>query len=177
MARRIVLPDDFAGEATANPYAFENLACQWYDGEGNATDGTWLYTDGSNPYYPKGLCTAPTINLSNRTPFLCEASGASATECLSPNMACTEDAAFGQLCITDIDPEDNQLLPKLLSWYECPGWNGADVSNGGNTGASTIPGACGTETFSTLLEGNLDDRSWYMPIDISKAHRGFLDGD
>jgi hypothetical protein len=177
MARRIVLPDDFAGEATANPYAFENLACQWYDGEGNATDGTWLYTDGSNPYYPKGLCTAPTINLSNRTPFLCEPSGGSTAECLSPNMTCTEDAAFGQLCITDVDPEDNQLLPKLLSWYECPGWDGTDVSNGGNTGTSTIPGACGTEAFSTLLEGNLDDRSWYMPIDISKAHRGFLDGD
>jgi hypothetical protein len=24
---------------------------------------------------------------------------------------------------------------------------------------------------------NLDDRSWYNPIDIAKAHRGFLDGD
>jgi len=177
MARRVVLPDDFPGEATANPYDFENLECAWYDGEGTVTPGTTLYADGSNPYYPKGLCTAPTINLSSRTPDLCEQSGISGTECLSANMTCTDDTAFGQLCITDIDPEDNQLLPKLLSWYECPGWNGTDVSVGGNTGAATVPGACGTEPFSVLLGANLDDRSWYSPMDISKAHRGFLDGD
>jgi hypothetical protein len=65
----------------------------------------------------------------------------------------------------------------MLSWYECPGWNGTDVSNGGNTGDSTIPRDCYSEPDSALLMANLDDRSWYMPTDVAKAHRGFLDGD
>ena len=30
-----------------------------------------------NPQYPYGLCMAPTINLSSRTPYTCEASGGS----------------------------------------------------------------------------------------------------
>ncbi len=89
------------------------------------------------------------------------------------DMTCTDDALFGQLCITDINPEDNQLLDKLLTWYECPGWNGTDVSND----TPAVPGACGSEPDSALLAANLDDRSWYNPIDVSKAHRGFLDGD
>ena len=175
MARRIVLPGDFPGEATANPYAFENLACQWYDGEGGATDGTWLYTDGSNPYYPKGLCTAPTINLSNRTPLTCEPSGVSDGICPTEDMTCTDDAAYGQLCLSTVDPEDNQTLDKLLTWIECPGATGANV--GGDALNGTDPGCDGLTTGLDTLGANLDDRSWYMPIDISKAHRGFLDGD
>jgi hypothetical protein len=181
MARRVVLPDGFPGETTANPYAAENLVCAWYDGEGNETLGTVLYDPATNPnpYYPNGLCSVATINLSNRTPHECEASGLSGEDCpgVATGMVCTDDAGFGQLCLSEVDPEDNQLLPKLLSYYECPGWNGTDVSNGGNTGTSTIPGACGSEPDSALLGPNLDDRSWYMPTDISKAHRGFLDGD
>jgi hypothetical protein len=173
MARRIVLPDDFPGEDTANPYAFENLACEWYDGEGNAVEGTWLFTDGTNPYYPKGLCTAPTINLSARTPLLCEQTGSSDGVCPgAADMTCVDDADFGQLCLSTTDPQDNQTLDKLLTWYECPGSNGVTV---GGTGAA-MP-ACYTAPDSQLLMANLDDRSWYMPIDISKAHRGFLDGD
>ncbi len=30
---------------------------------------------------------------------------------------------FGQLCSATMDPEDQQLFPKLLTWYECPGAN------------------------------------------------------
>ncbi len=74
MARRVVAPAD-VDEATDNPYDYANMVCEWYDGEGVVTPGTMLFTDGSNPYYPKGLCTAPTINLSGRTPYTCEASG------------------------------------------------------------------------------------------------------
>jgi hypothetical protein len=37
--------------------------------------------------------------------------------------------------------------------------------------------ACYTEPDSQLLLANLDDSSWYMPTDVAKAHRGFLDGD
>ena len=182
MARRVVLPDDWTNEQTANPYDFANMVCEWYDGEGIATEGRLLFdptTADANPYYPKGLCGAPAINLSARTPFLCEASGLSTADCpgVATNMVCTDDAEFGQLCLTEVDPQDNQLLPKMLSWYECPGWDGTDVSNGGNTGASTIPGACYSEPDSALLQANLDDRSWYNPVDVSKAHRGLLDGD
>jgi len=163
-------------ETEANPFDFANLACEWYTGEGSGqqdvTEGTWLYTDGSNPYYPKGLCTAPTINLSARTPLTCEQSGDSDGNCPgAADMVCVDDAQFGQLCSSTTDPENNQTLDKLLTWYECPGSIGSSLG----TGATMPP--CYQEPDSMLLGANLDDRSWYMPIDISKAHRGFLDGD
>lgn len=163
-----------------NPYDFSNMECAWYDGEGGVIEGTWLYDPETdfNPYYPKGLCTAPTINLSGRTPNTCEQTGNSDGVCPgAADMECTDDGEFGQLCLSTTDPEDNQQLDKLTSWYECPGWNGTDVSNGGNTGSATIPGDCYSEPDSALLMANLDDRSWYNPIEVSKAHRGFLDGD
>jgi hypothetical protein len=43
--------------------------------------------------------------------------------------------------------------------------------------AAEQPGACGTEDVSVILGSNLNDQSWYMPLEISKGHRGFLDGD
>ncbi|WP_295878402.1 choice-of-anchor O protein [uncultured Thiohalocapsa sp.] len=163
-------------EATSNPYDVSNMKCEWYDGEGGVFEGEVLYADGTNPYYPKGLCTAPTINLSARTPYTCEASGGSDGLCPgAADMTCVDDEAFGQLCSSLTDPEDNQLLDKLLTWYECPGWTG--VIENGVLAPSDIPGGCYIEPDSALLGPNLDDRSWYMPIDISKAHRGFLDGD
>jgi hypothetical protein len=180
MARRVVLPDDFPGEAAANPYDFANMECAWYDGEGTVTEGAWIFGPDENPYYPKGLCGAPTLNLSGKTPHDCEVSGLGDGICPTAqdgDMTCEDDASFGQLCLSLTDPEDNQTLDKLISWYECPGWDGTDVSNGGNTGESTIPGACYSEDDSQLLQANLDDRSWYNPIDIAKAHRGFIDGD
>ena len=163
-------------EATANPYDISNMKCEWYDGEGGVTEGTVLYADGSNPNYPNGLCTAPTINLSARTPYTCDVSGISDGVCPgAADMECVDDTEFGQLCLSTTDPEDNQLLDKMLTWYECPGWNGTDVSNAG--GAESVPGDCYNEPDSPLLMANLDDRSWYNPVDVSKAHRGFIDGD
>jgi len=174
-------------EATSNPYAYQNMKCEWYDGLGNIYDGIVLFQPGTadaNPYYPNGLCTAPTINLSGRTPHDCEPTGDSDGECpgeVVDELVCNGDettsGTFGQLCSSTVDPEDNTLLDKLLSWYECPGWNGVDVSNGGNTGSSLPPAACYTEPESVILQANLDDRSWYNPMEISKAHRGFVDGD
>jgi len=180
-------PDYWTGdEGTSNPYAYQNMKCEWYDGEGNIFDGIVLFDPESdpNPYYPNGLCTAPTINLSGRTPHDCDVTGSSDGNCpgeVPEELVCNglENASgtFGQLCSSTVDPEDNQLLDKLLSWYECPGWNGEDVSNNGITGASTVPGECYTEDESIILQANLDDRSWYNPMEISKAHRGFIDGD
>ncbi|MGD8931407.1 MAG: choice-of-anchor O protein, partial [Chromatiales bacterium] len=58
--------------------------------------------------------------------------------------------------------------------YQCPGSTGSSV--GSDELNATSP-ACYTEPDSALLMANVDDRSWYNPIEISKAHRGFLDGD
>jgi hypothetical protein len=176
-ASAVTLPA--AAALSENPYDFSNMECAWYDGEGNVTEGTWLFKEDEggefNPYYPKGLCTAPTINLSARTPLTCEQTGNSDGVCPGDaDMICIDDEEYGQLCSTTTDPEDNQLLDKLTSWYECPG------SNGNNVGTSDLNAespACYDQPDSVLLQANLDDRSWYNPIDISKAHRGFLDGD
>ncbi len=168
-------------QATMNPYDFANMACEYTDDAGNVVPGVKLFTDGSNPYYPKGLCMAPAINLSGRTPFECDA-GNSGADGICPGesetFTCTENPGYGQLCVAgdlvNDDPENTQVFDKLLSWYECPGWNGADVSVGG---PDAIPDTCGLEPISAKLGSNLNDQSWYMPLEISKGHRGFLDGD
>jgi hypothetical protein len=67
--RRIVAPED-VDESVENPYAADNIVCAWYDGEGNEVAGMKYFTDGSNPYYPDGLCMAAPINLSGRQPRL-----------------------------------------------------------------------------------------------------------
>ena len=172
--RRIVTAMD-VDEKTENPYAGSNMVCARYDNEGNETAGVMYFTDGTNPYYPNGLCMAQPINLSARTPFVCESSGDN-NDGFCPgesDMTCVDDADFGQLCSSVNDPEDSQTYDKMLSWYECPGWNGVNVSND----TPVLPGACGTEDDSVLLGSNMDDVSWYNPLEVSKAHRGFLDGN
>jgi hypothetical protein len=165
-------------ESEANPYDFTNLECATYDGEGNVVEGRWEFTDGTNPFYPKGLCLAATMNMSARTPYTCEQTGDSDGVCPgAADMTCEDSTEFGQLCLSITDPEDNTLLDKLLTWYECPGWNGDSIGGVLSANTGSLPAACGTEPDSALLMSNRDDRSWYMPIDISKAHRGFLDGD
>ncbi|MGB5584374.1 MAG: choice-of-anchor O protein, partial [Gammaproteobacteria bacterium] len=91
-----------------------------------------------------------------------------------------DHADFGQLCVVGVlvqeNPEDNQVYDKLLTWYECPGADGTGTVIG--TAGSVAPPACGTAgTISETLGSNLDDQAWYMPLDVAKAHRGFLDGD
>jgi len=181
MARRFVV-DAQINQADENPYDFANMKCEYTDEDGVLHDGTMFFTDGENPLYPEGLCMASAINLSGRTPFLCDTGGNSQADgiCSTLTLECEEVEGYGQLCLQpdeDESPENIQVFDKLLSWYECPGWDGEDVSNGGNTGASTIPGACGTEDASVILGSNLNDQSWFLSTEISKAHRGFLDGD
>jgi hypothetical protein len=176
--RRIALPCEEGvpctfDETVANPYDAANIVCAFYDGEGNEVPGVKYFTDGSNPYYPKGLCMAAPINLSARTPFVCETSGSSDGVCPgAADMTCVDDATFGQLCSSTTNPEDSQVFDKMLSWYECPGWLG--TNNSGDQPA--IPGTCGTAPDSALLLSNMDDQSWYNPLEVSKAHRGFIDG-
>ena len=171
--RRFVAPAD-VDETTENPYAASNMVCAWYDGEGLEQPGVMYFTDGSNPYYPDGLCMAAPINLSARTPYKCEVSGISDGLCPGvADMTCIDDTTFGQLCLSTTNPEDNQVFDKLVTWYECPGWNGNNISGDAVMNAA----ACGTEPDSFLIGSNMDDQSWYMPLEVSKAHRGFLDGD
>jgi len=172
--RRIVAPAD-VDETTENPYAGSNIVCAWYDGEGVETEGVMYFTDGMNPYYPNGLCMAQPINLSARTPYECEESGED-SDGLCPgdsDMTCVDDVKFGLLCSSVNDPENSKVYDKMTSWYECPGWNGNNVSND----AAANPATCGTELDSVLIGANTDDVSWYNPLEVAKAHRGFLDGN
>jgi len=180
--RRIVAPAT-VDETMENPYAASNMECKWYDGVSiEGTTGVMYFTEGENPYYPNGLCMAAPINLSARTPYVCEESGESDGLCPGvSDMICVDDAMFGQLCqviggltVTPAsNPEDSKTYDKMLSWYECPGWNGNNTSGD----AAQNPGACGSEEDSALIGSNMDDASWYNPLEVSKAHRGFLDGN
>jgi hypothetical protein len=120
-----------------------------YDFRNIACD-VWMVEPGSSPYYPDGLCADPAINLSSVTPEECEVSGSSDGAC----------PTIDENGITVDDPEDQQVFDKMLTWFQCPGSE-----------------LCGTTPESTALGSNLDDQSWHNPLDISKGHRGFLDGD
>ncbi len=139
MARRIVN----AG-TSANPYDFSNLVCK-----------NRLFADGSNPYYPKGICNDPAINLSGVTPQTCATMGGG-TEDTSDGQCPTIDSSG----IASSDPADQKVYDKLTTWIQCPG-----------------SPECGSNDLSTALGSNLDDQSWYNPLDVSKGHRGYLWGD
>jgi hypothetical protein len=182
-------------ETKANPYDFRNMACEVYDGHGGYTLGRWVFSDRTNPYYPKGLCLAATINLSARTPYTCEVSGESDGVCpsfsdmsivppLPADLSCVDDPDTGQRCKYRLNkipppdlPDDITLLDKLTSWYQCPGWNGNCVGGVPTPCTTFMPQPCYQEPDSKLLMSNLDDRSWYLPTDIANPHGGFLDGD
>jgi hypothetical protein len=132
MARRVV-----ATGTSANPYDFSNLVC-----------ADTKYADGSNPYYPKGVCMDAAINLSGVTPKTCVASGD-----LSDGTCPT----LGTDGIASQDPADQQIFDKMTTWIQCPGSPECDAA-----------GALGS---------NLDDQSWHNPLDVAKGHRGYLWGD
>lgn len=135
MARRIIN----AG-MSANPYDFSNLVC-----------ADTRYTDGKNPYYPKGVCIDPAVNLSGTTPQTCSANGD-----LSDG-TCPTISTDG---IASSDPEDQQVFDKMGTWIQCPG-----------------SPECDKTALSTALGTNLDDQSWHNPLDVAKGHRGYLWGD
>jgi hypothetical protein len=160
-------------ETIANPYDFANMACEYRNDKGELVEGVKFFTDGTNPYYPKGLCMAPAINLSGRTPYTCDASSSGADGvCPGVGYTCKEEPGYGQLCVVgdpkQENPEDNQVLDKMLTWYECPGSVGS---------IEGLQPACGVDPLSQTLGSNQNDQSWYNPLDIAKGHRGFLDGD
>lgn len=139
MARRIV-----DSGISANPYAFANMVC----------DAT-LFADGSNPYYPEGICMTPAINLSGTTPFTCETGGGGDNDV--SDGVCPTISEDG---IATEDPADQTAFDKMTFWGQCPG----SVN-------------CGLIATSQALGSNLDDQSWFNPLDVAKGHRGYLWGD
>jgi len=160
MLRRFVLPDPF-NPAVDNPYAFENMECD-----------AWLIAAGTNPYYPGGVCADPAINLSGVVPDTCLDDGDKSTaDCPTVNFT---GSTWG---IGDTNPilqgyiqhEGNQT--RVLTWHQCPS---AHTIVAGDI----VPVACGDSDWAgNSNTDNLDDQSWYNPLDISKGHRGFIDGD
>ncbi|HEY9148633.1 MAG TPA: choice-of-anchor O protein, partial [Gammaproteobacteria bacterium] len=139
MARRLVN----AG-VRGNPYDFGNLVCE-----------ETIFTDGSNPYYPQGICMSPAINISGTTPQTCDVGGGGDND-VSDGTCPTIDGTG----IASDDPTDQQTFDKLTTWIQCPG--------------SPL---CGSTDLSTALGSNLDDQSWYNPLDVAKGHRGYLWGN
>jgi hypothetical protein len=155
MLRRMVVPDTF-DPAVDNPYAFENMVCT-----------EWLIAPDTNPYYPGGVCADPAINLSGVSTDLCKDDDTGGiVEC--PAIDCEAGSTY---CIGDTNPilqgvvQGEGNTTRVLAWHQCPSEWTLVASDG------ITPVACETD------ETNLADQSWYDPLDISKGHRGFLDGD
>ncbi len=164
MLRRFVIPTNYPDDIEHNPYAFENMECDW-DGDGVKN---WLILPGDNPYYPGGLCADPATNLSGVIPDTCiDDENGGDTPC--PTVDFTNSTygigSTNPILQGFIQGEGNKT--RVLTWHQCP----SDYSVAGGDFAPVDCDAEGTDN------NNLDDQSWYNPLDISKGHRGFLDGD
>jgi len=140
MARRLVDGTSLSD----NPYDFRNMACS-----------SWAYDDGSNPYYPHGVCLDPATNMSGVTPEVCTTGGGGDND-VSDGVCPTVDGSN----IASQDPADQTAFDKVTNWIQCPG-----------------SPECGNFPESVALGSNLDDQSWYNPLDVAKGHRGYLWGD
>ena len=88
----------------ANPYDYANMVCENPDGT-----SAWVFTDGSNSRYVKGLCAAPAINLSGNT-ILSGETCADASSCL-------EAFPFNDY-FDDMNMEDSEPISKILTWQQ-----------------------------------------------------------
>ncbi len=161
MSRRIVIEKGkWDLKKDGNPYAFRNMACS-----------TWAYKDGSNPYYPDGICLDPPINLSATIPDTCIDS-ATGAEVACPQVDLSQGTTFG---VGDTNPilQGSLVEPnttKVLSWHQCP----ATFTTVSST-TGTVIYTCANDLRTDA--STLADQSWYNPLDVAKGHRGFLDGD
>ena len=109
MLRRVLVPDDF--DATVdNPYAYENMEC-----------ANWVYTDGLNPNYLKGLCLSPPINISGSTIVRCD-SGSDNDTCANL-FPVADDGSI---------PDSDGDFPKVYEWRQCDGVASIDGCEGDN---------------------------------------------
>ncbi len=157
MTRQIIMDKNWKLSKDGNPYAFRNMACD-----------DWAYADGSNPYYPDGLCKDSAINLSATVPDTCTDSQ-DGGDILCPQVDLSAGTTFG---IGDTDPvlqgavQGEGNTTKVLSWHSCP----AEFTT---VSGETLD--CSTDLRTD--DSTLADQSWYNPLDVAKGHRGFLDGD
>ena len=164
MLRRLIVPDDF-DPTVDNPFAYENMDCTNPDG----TSG-WVYPEDItggyevNPYYLKGLCMAPAINISGTTIVSCDA-GIDNDTC-----AAAFPVADDGTIPADDDPDDTKF-PKVRVWRQLP-YDGTATSK--DADGKTIPV---TITGDPNDDNDLDDQTWENPYDVAKGHRGFLYGD
>ncbi|NNJ94052.1 MAG: hypothetical protein HKP57_04850, partial [Halobacteria archaeon] len=158
MLRRMVLPDTF-NPAVDNPYAFANMEC-----------AEPLIPAGENPYYPGGVCADPATNLSGVVPDTCLDDD---TGGLVP--CPTVDFTTSTYGIGDTNPilqgvvQGEGNTQRVLTWHQCP-------SDGAQTAGDITAVTCADDDRDDEFV-NLKDQSWYNPLDISKGHRGFIDGD
>ncbi len=100
MLRRVVITDTLNFDpAVDNPYAFENMEC-----------AQWVYTDGSNPNYLKGLCLSPAINISGST--IVECTGATGNDGCAATFPVADDGSI---------PDGDSDFPKVTEWRQCDG--------------------------------------------------------
>jgi len=152
MFRRIVdskfkLTDQGIGE---NPYAFANMDCD-----------DWLLGEGANPYYPGGLCGSPATNLSSVVPDTCIDT---ATDASIPCPTVTNGVGDTNPILQGYEQGEGNTM-KVLTWHQCPS-DGEAIANNSDFDPVTCE-----------KDSNLLDQSWYNPLDVSKGHRGFIDGD
>jgi hypothetical protein len=161
MLRRMVVPDTF-DPAVDNPYAFANMVCS-----------EWLIEAGTNPYYPGGVCAEPATNLSAVIPDTCIDDGneGATIDCPTVDFAVGTYGAGSQNPILQgvVQGEGDQT--RVLTWHQCPSVYTDVVSDG------VTPVDCASDDRTDVYVDLMQDQSWYNPLDISKGHRGFLDGD
>ncbi len=160
MVRRIIIPKGWKARK-GNPYAFRNMDCD-----------KWAYKDGSNPYYPEGVCLDSAINLSATVPDSCLDSNTGAV--VACPQVIDDGSTFGvgdtsPILQGEVQGEGNTT--KVLSWHQCP--SGYSVES--STEGFDLPPTCDNDERKG--DSTLADQSWYNPLDVSKGHRGFLDGD
>ena len=160
MFRRMVLPDGF-DPAVDNPYAFGNMVCS-----------AFLIEPGTNPYYPGGVCADPATNLSANIPDTCidDDSGGEVT-CPTVDFGI---GTYGAL-VNENYPYGPYLngveqgvgdKTRALTWHQCP-----------SDGVQSVGDITALTCADSVFTDNYQDQSWYNPLDISKGHRGFIDGD
>jgi hypothetical protein len=174
MLRRIIFPRGWnpnipwslRNPVSGNPYAFRNMACD-----------NWMYGRGGNgvpenPFYPDGLCMDSATNLSGYIPDSCTDSQGEPDNVAPCPMVTFDGSTFG---VGDTNPvlQGGDVIPnttKVLTWHQCPA---AFTTVSSSDGLEVLN--CGTDQRAD--DSTLRDQSWYNPLDVSKGHRGFLDGD
>ena len=146
--RRLILPEGF--DPTAE--GFDPIEENPYAFENIDCEGNWDFVDGDNPNYLQGVCLKTGINVSATTILSCD-NGTSGDDCAA-------DFPWEGIGPLDDDGGSGETndFPKVTQWRQCD---------------ETLP----TLEGFPCTESNLDDESWENPYDVSKGHRGFIDGD